>query len=51
MRDLPEDPESGNFRRQVHEACFSRVTPTAVKRPRLLASDVEVEVGQVSCSS
>lgn len=39
---LPADPESGNFRRQISNACYSRVTPTAVKAPQLVAWASEV---------
>lgn len=41
-RCLPADPEPRNFRRQVHQACYSRVTPTAVTAPRLIAHSAEV---------
>ena len=34
---LPADSESGNFRRQVAAACYSRVMPTPVSEPRLAA--------------
>ncbi|MDE0176972.1 MAG: protein adenylyltransferase SelO family protein, partial [Gammaproteobacteria bacterium] len=34
---LPADPESDNFRRQVASACYSRVMPTPVSEPRLVA--------------
>jgi uncharacterized protein YdiU (UPF0061 family) len=39
---LPADPEAGPRRRQVHGALFSRVTPTPVAAPRLLAHSPEV---------
>ncbi len=39
---LPADPEPDNFRRQVAEACFSRVQPTPVVRPKLVAYSKEV---------
>jgi len=42
VRELPEDPEAANHRRQVHGACYSRVMPTPVARPRLLAYSREV---------
>ncbi len=35
--ELPADPEPSNFRRQVAEACYSRVQPTPVAGPRLVA--------------
>lgn len=35
--DLPADPETENFRRQVVGACYSRVQPTPVADPRLAA--------------
>ncbi len=34
---LPADPETRNFRRQVSNACYSFVEPTAVSAPELLA--------------
>jgi len=34
---LPPDPEAGNFVRQAPGASYSRVTPTPVSAPRLLA--------------
>lgn len=37
VRELPGDPESANFRRQVSGACFSRVLPTPVSAPRMVA--------------
>jgi len=40
--ELPADPESKNFCRQVHGACFSRVLPTAVAAPQLVASSREM---------
>src|SRR3569832_3022790 len=36
-RSLSADPESRNFVRQVAAAAYSRVTPTTVSSPRLLA--------------
>jgi serine/tyrosine/threonine adenylyltransferase len=36
-RSLPADPEGRNFVRQVATAAYSRVTPTIVSAPRLLA--------------
>jgi uncharacterized protein YdiU (UPF0061 family) len=36
-RSLPADPESRNFVRQVAAAAYSRVAPTRVSSPRLLA--------------
>ncbi len=41
-RLLPGDRETVNSRRQVHQACYSRVRPTAVARPQLLAWSREV---------
>jgi uncharacterized protein YdiU (UPF0061 family) len=37
LRELPTDPENTNARRQVHGACHSRVQPTPVKNPSLVA--------------
>jgi len=39
---LPGDPESANYRRQVTGACYSRVQPTPVSAPRLIAHAEEV---------
>jgi serine/tyrosine/threonine adenylyltransferase len=41
-RELPGDPEQNNFRRQVQKACYSRVQPTSVAAPRLIAYSREV---------
>jgi serine/tyrosine/threonine adenylyltransferase len=40
--ELPADPEVGPRRRQVHDAIFSRVEPTPVTAPRLVAFAPEV---------
>ena len=42
LRSLPIDPVEENRIRQVHGACFSRVRPTPVKKPRTLAVASEV---------
>jgi hypothetical protein len=42
VADLPADPEARNFRRQVMGACYSKVDPTPVKAPRLIAYAPEV---------
>lgn len=42
VRELPADPEDGRHVRQVHGACYSRVDPTPVRAPRLLAWSREV---------
>lgn len=39
---LPADPESTNARRQVSGACYSRVQPTPVSAPTLVAYAAEV---------
>ena len=41
-RLLPGDPEPRNFRRQVQQSCYSRVTPTPVAAPKLIAYTREV---------
>ena len=41
LRELPVDPEQGSRLRQVHEACHSRVKPTRVAAPRLVAHSQE----------
>jgi uncharacterized protein YdiU (UPF0061 family) len=42
VRELPADPETGPRRRQVHRALYSRVDPTPVAEPRLIAWSPEV---------
>ncbi len=42
VRRLPADPEVGARRRQVHKALYSRVEPTKVTAPRLIAHSKEV---------
>lgn len=37
VRELPGDPESANFRRQVTGACYSRVMPLRATAPKLVA--------------
>lgn len=41
-RLLPGDSETRNFRRQVQQACYSRVMPTPVAAPKLIAYSQEV---------
>ena len=41
-RELPADSETGNARRQVTQACYSRVQPTQVTQPQLVAYAWEV---------
>jgi serine/tyrosine/threonine adenylyltransferase len=42
VRSLPADPEAANLPRQVHGAAYSRVAPTPVPRPVVLAWVPEV---------
>ncbi len=42
VRDLPADPETNDTRRQVMSACYSKVEPTPVASPRLLAYSREM---------
>jgi len=42
VRELPADPETANTRRQVFGACYSRVLPTPVAKPQLVAYSREV---------
>ena len=42
VRELPADPATGPGRRQVHGALYSRVEPTPVAAPRLIAYSREV---------
>ncbi len=39
---LPGDSETGNYRRQVNAACYSRVMPESVANPELVAYAIEV---------
>jgi uncharacterized protein YdiU (UPF0061 family) len=41
-RELPADPETANTRRQVMASCYSRVSPTPVSAPQLIAHSDEV---------
>jgi len=41
-RELPADPETAVFPRQVTGACYSRVKPAGASRPRLIAHAEEV---------
>lgn len=42
IRELPGDPDVSNNRRQVMGACYSRVLPTKVVKPKLIAYSREV---------
>jgi uncharacterized protein YdiU (UPF0061 family) len=37
VQELPPDPQPDNYRRQVSGACYSRVRPTKVANPKLVA--------------
>lgn len=41
VRTLPGDPEEKNYRRQVRDAMYSRVAPTPVEAPKLIALSAE----------
>jgi uncharacterized protein YdiU (UPF0061 family) len=53
--ELPADELSENFRRQVFGACYSRVMPTRVSAPRLVAFSREVaemlDLAETTCLS
>jgi uncharacterized protein YdiU (UPF0061 family) len=55
VRELPADGIRENRRRQVQGACYSRVEPTAVARPQLLAHAREVAallgISEAECAS
>src|SRR3954451_21806726 len=55
QRSLPADPEESGRRRQVLRACYSRVAPTPVSAPRLLAYSREaaelIDLGKEDCES
>lgn len=42
VRELPADPQTDNYRRQVTGAIYSWVAPTPVKQPQLVAAAPEV---------
>ncbi len=42
IRELPADPVTANHRRQVLSACYSRVSPTQVSDPNMVAYSREV---------
>ena len=42
VRELPGDPGEGHARRQVSNACFAFVEPTATAKPQLVAYSLEV---------
>ena len=54
-RELPVDQNTANFRRQVDGACYSRVAPTPVAAPHLVAYAHEVaellDITLASCES
>ncbi len=55
VRELPADPETTNQRREVTGACYSRVLPTHVRQPQLVAYAKEVaealDLTQEICAS
>lgn len=54
-RELPGDPDPANRRRQVTGACYSRVKPTRVAAPQLVAYSREVaqllDLSEETCAS
>lgn len=52
---LPADPEIGSKRRQIQQACYSRVNPTPVRAPQLLAHSAELaaqlDLSPIFCNS
>jgi len=54
-RLLPADPKSDNDRRQVFQACYSRVLPAQVSKPELVAYAPEVakllDLSEIFCKS
>jgi uncharacterized protein YdiU (UPF0061 family) len=55
VRELPADPDNSNRLRQVHRACYSRVQPTPVAAPQLVAYAQEVaellDLSNTACES
>ncbi len=41
VQELPADPIKENHRRQVHEACYSFVSPTPVSKPNLVSASLD----------
>jgi len=42
VQQLPADSEESNYRRQVMEACYSKVLPTKVSKPTVVAYSKEI---------
>ena len=55
VQELPADPETGNRRRQVKAACYSRIKPAHVAAPELVAYSREtadlLDLSAESCES
>ena len=55
VRDLPGDAETDNYRRQVYQACYSRVLPKVTANPRLVAYSLEMaallDLSEADCRS
>lgn len=55
IKQLPADKETANHRRQVEQACYSQVLPTAVSNPLLVAYAKEVatlfDLSDADCQS
>jgi uncharacterized protein YdiU (UPF0061 family) len=55
VQELPADPEPNNYRRQVSDACYSRILPTTVSSPKLVAHSREaaglLNLSEESCES
>jgi uncharacterized protein YdiU (UPF0061 family) len=55
VRELPADPQPDNYRRQVKGACYSRVRPTKVSAPKLVAFSPEaaglLDLSEEDCRS
>ncbi|MBU4394985.1 MAG: YdiU family protein, partial [Proteobacteria bacterium] len=55
VRELPGDQQADNYRRQVTGACYSRVQPTQVSDPKLVAYSREtaalLDLSQEACAT
>jgi uncharacterized protein YdiU (UPF0061 family) len=55
VKVLPADPQPENYRRQVSEACYSRVLPSKVTAPKLVAYSREtaelLDLSEEACTS
>ena len=44
IKNLPEDSELENERRQVFQACYSKVNPIKTAQPKLITYSLETKI-------